>query len=143
MQDTPLTPQTNPPRERTAMDKKTRPKHLDLAKIRLPISGFVSILHRVSGAGLFLLIPFLLYLLQGSLSAPEVYAGVKQMAANGFAKLVLLGLLWAFLHHLFAGLRFLALDLHYGVELAQARLTARLVLVASLVLTLIIGVRIW
>lgn len=125
------------------MDKKTRPKHLDLAKIRLPISGFVSILHRVSGAGLFLLIPFLLYLLQGSLSAPEVYAGVKQMAANGFAKLVLLGLLWAFLHHLFAGLRFLALDLHYGVELAQARLTAKLVLVASLVLTLIIGVRIW
>lgn len=125
------------------MDKKTRPKHLDLAKIRLPISGFVSILHRVSGAGLFLLIPFLLYLLQGSLSAPEVYAGVKQVAANGFAKLVLLGLLWAFLHHLFAGLRFLALDLHYGVELAQARLTAKLVLVASLVLTLIIGVRIW
>lgn len=125
------------------MDKKTRPKHLDLAKIRLPISGFVSILHRVSGAGLFLLIPFLLYLLQGSLSAPEVYAGVKQMAANGFAKLVLLGLLWAFLHHLFAGLRFLALDLHYGVELAQARLTAKLVLVASLVLTLVIGVRIW
>lgn len=125
------------------MDKKTRPKHLDLAKIRLPISGFVSILHRVSGAGLFLLIPFLLYLLQGSLSAPEVYAGVKQVAASGFAKLVLLGLLWAFLHHLFAGLRFLALDLHYGVELAQARLTAKLVLVASLVLTLIIGVRIW
>lgn len=125
------------------MDKKTRPKHLDLAKIRLPISGFVSILHRVSGAGLFLLIPFLLYLLQGSLSAPEVYAEVKQVAANGFAKLVLLGLLWAFLHHLFAGLRFLALDLHYGVELAQARLTAKLVLVASLVLTLILGVRIW
>ncbi|MBI2312771.1 MAG: succinate dehydrogenase, cytochrome b556 subunit, partial [Betaproteobacteria bacterium] len=51
------------------MSKKPRPKHLDLPKIRLPIPGFVSILHRVSGAGLFLLIPFLLYLLQGSLSA--------------------------------------------------------------------------
>lgn len=125
------------------MDKKTRPKHLDLPKIRLPVPGFVSILHRVSGAGLFLLIPFLLYLLQGSLSAPEVYAGVKQVAANGFVKLVLLGLLWAFLHHLFAGLRFLALDLRYGVELAQARLTAKMVLVASIVLTVVIGVRIW
>ncbi|MEK7691683.1 MAG: succinate dehydrogenase, cytochrome b556 subunit, partial [Bdellovibrionota bacterium] len=61
------------------MQKKPRPKHLDLFKIRLHIPGFVSILHRVSGAGLFLLIPFLLYLLQGSLSAPEVYADLKQM----------------------------------------------------------------
>lgn len=125
------------------MQKKPRPKHLDLSKIRLPIPGFVSILHRVSGAGLFLLIPFLLYLLQSSLSAPEVYAGLKQMAAHWFVKLVLLGLLWAFLHHLFAGLRFLALDLHYGIELKQARFTAILVLAISIFLTLLIGARLW
>lgn len=125
------------------MSNKPRPKHLDLPKIRLPIPGFVSILHRVSGAGLFLLIPFLLYLLQGSLSAPEVYAGIKQVAANPLVKLVLFGLLWAFLHHLFAGLRFLALDLHWGIELAPARLTSKLVLAASLLLTLVIGGGLW
>jgi succinate dehydrogenase / fumarate reductase cytochrome b subunit len=59
------------------------------------------------------------------------------------AKLALLVVVWAYLHHFCMGLRYLALDLDIGVHLAQARLTAKLVLVVSLVLTLLIGVLIW
>jgi succinate dehydrogenase / fumarate reductase cytochrome b subunit len=125
------------------MTVKKRPKHLDLVKIRLPLPGFVSILHRVSGAGLFLLLPFLLYLLQLSLGSPESFAGFKALVANPLVKLVLFGLLWAFLHHLCAGLRFLALDLGYGLTLERARASSVAVLVVSLALTLILGVRLW
>lgn len=125
------------------MLKKKRPKHLDLLKIKLPLPGFVSILHRISGALLFLFIPFLLYLLQGSLGSAEVYSGVKGTLANPIAKLILLGLLWAYLHHICAGIRYLALDLDYGISLEQARATSWIVLVASIGLTLVIGAGIW
>ena len=122
---------------------KRRPKHLDLSKIRLPLPGFVSILHRVSGAGLFLCLPLLLFLFQASLGSAESFASFKALAAHPLLKLVLIGLVWAFLHHLCAGIRFLALDLHYGAELAQARATSKAVLAVSLVLTVIIGVMLW
>ncbi|HEX6829591.1 MAG TPA: succinate dehydrogenase, cytochrome b556 subunit [Burkholderiales bacterium] len=125
------------------MTVKKRPKHLDLPKIRLPLPGFVSILHRVSGAGLFLMLPFLLYLLQLSLGSAESFAAFKALAAHPLAKLILFGLLWAFLHHLCAGLRFLALDLGYGLTLEKARASSVAVLVVSLALTLILGVRLW
>jgi succinate dehydrogenase / fumarate reductase cytochrome b subunit len=120
---------------------KKRPKHLNLLKIRLPLPGWVSILHRISGAALFVFIPFLLWLFQGSLASAETYAGYKTMLANPLLKLILLGLLWAFLHHFFAGLRYLALDVNWGVALAQARATSVAVLVMSVVLTLLIGAK--
>jgi succinate dehydrogenase / fumarate reductase, cytochrome b subunit len=125
------------------MSAKKRPKHLDLPKIRLPLPGFVSILHRVSGAGLFLLLPFLIYLLQLSLGSPESYAGFKALVANPLVKLVLFGLLWAFLHHLCAGIRYLVLDIGYGLEIKQARASSAAVLAVSLALTLILGVSLW
>ena len=125
------------------MGAKKRPKHLDLPKIRLPLPGFVSILHRVSGAGLFLMLPFLIYLLQLSLGSPESYAGFRALVANPLVKLVLFGLLWAFLHHLCAGIRYLILDLGYGLEIKRARASSVAVLVVSLALTLILGVRLW
>lgn len=125
------------------MTVKKRPKHLDLPKIRLPLPGFVSILHRVSGAGLFLLLPFLLYLLQLSLGPAESFVSFQAIVANPLAKLILFGLLWAFLHHLCAGIRFLALDLGYGLTLEKARASSVAVLVVSLALTLILGVRLW
>jgi succinate dehydrogenase / fumarate reductase cytochrome b subunit len=124
------------------MEKK-RPKHLDLMKIRLPLPGWVSILHRISGAVLFLFIPFLLWLLRASLGSAETYADFKSALANPLVKLVLFGLLWAFLHHFFAGIRYLALDMHLGVELTPARASSTAVLIVSIVLTLLIGVRLW
>ena len=120
-----------------------RPKYLDLVRIRLPVPGFVSILHRVSGAALFLFLPVGLCLLQSSLASPEGFDRVRVLVTHQLAKLATLGLAWAFLHHFFAGLRFLALDLHYGTELAAARATSWLVLGASLALTLIVAAWLW
>lgn len=123
--------------------RKQRPKFLALHEIRLPLPGIVSILHRVSGAGLFLLLPFLLFLFDRSLGSPETFAVYQSFVSNWFIKLVLFGLLWAYLHHFCAGIRFLLLDLHVGGELEAARKSSRVVLVVSLALTLIIGVMLW
>jgi succinate dehydrogenase / fumarate reductase cytochrome b subunit len=128
--------------ERATMTK-SRPKYLDLFKIKLPAAGLVSILHRISGLGLFLFLPLLLWLFQSSLTSPDSYVRYRDAFANPLLKLVLIGLLWAFVHHLLAGLRFLALDLHYGTDLPTARASSRLVLVTAIVLTAILGVWLW
>ncbi len=122
---------------------KTRPKHLDLAKIRMPVTAVVSILHRISGFGLFLFLPLMLYLLHASLASPESYVRYRDAITHPLVKLILIGLLWAFLHHLLAGIRFLALVLHWGVALEPARRNARVVLIAGLVLTVVLGVLVW
>jgi succinate dehydrogenase / fumarate reductase cytochrome b subunit len=119
--------------------KKKRPKHLDLVVIRLPLPGFVSILHRLSGAGLFLMLPLLLWLFASSLGSPEGFAATKQVLAHPLVKLIMLGLLWAYLHHFCAGIRYLFLDLDMGVDLPAARRSAWAVLAVSLPLTLILG----
>lgn len=124
------------------MNKK-RPKHLALHLIRLPLPGIVSILHRASGAALFLALPLLLWMLQYSLRSIETYTGLMELLAHPLAKLLLLGLLWAFLHHFCAGLRYLAIDLHWVRNLAQARNSSWAVLAVSLALTVIVGVRLW
>jgi len=120
-----------------------RPVSLNLFKIRLPLPGIVSIMHRASGAFLFLLLPLLLYVLQLSLTSAEGFAEVQSWFRSPVAKLALLVVVWAYLHHFCMGLRYLALDLDIGVHLAQARLTAKLVLVVSMALTLLIGVLLW
>jgi len=122
---------------------KGRPKYLDLFAIKLPVPGLVSILHRISGLGLFLFLPFLLALFQSSLTSPDSYVRYRAAFASPLVKLILIGLLWAFLHHLLAGLRFLALDLHYGTDLPTARATSWLVLVTAGVLTVSFGVWLW
>ncbi len=123
--------------------RKQRPKFLALNEIRLPLPGFVSILHRVSGAGLFLMLPFLLMLFGKSLGSPESFAAYKEIVSNPLAKLLLWGLLWAYLHHFCAGIRFLLLDMHQGLDLPSARQSAKVVLGVSLTLTVIIGVWLW
>jgi succinate dehydrogenase / fumarate reductase cytochrome b subunit len=122
---------------------KARPKHLNLFQIRLPVPGVVSILHRVSGAGLFLMLPFLLWLLQQSLQSPDTY--VRFGAAMDFwlVKLLLTGLLWAFVHHFCAGIRYLVLDMHVGTDLAAARGSSWAVFAVSLPLTVILGWTLW
>ena len=124
------------------MNKK-RPKHLALHLIKLPLPGFVSILHRVSGFALFLALPLLLLMLQYSLQSIETYTQLQSMYANPLVKLVMLGLMWAFLHHFCAGLRYIAIDLHWVHNLAQARNSSKVVMVISLILTVILGVKLW
>lgn len=122
---------------------KTRPKHLNLMQIRLPLPAFVSILHRVTGAVLFLMLPLLLCLLGSSLESAQSFASFKSVVANPLVKIILLGLLWAYLHHFCAGIRHLALDMHVGLELETARATSYAVLAAGLGLTVIIGAMLW
>ncbi|GGX82151.1 MULTISPECIES: succinate dehydrogenase, cytochrome b556 subunit [Vogesella] len=123
--------------------QKQRPKHLDLSKIRLPVPGIVSILHRISGVALFFSLPLLIYLLSGSLSSADAFDSYRAVVAHPLVKLILIGLLWGFLHHAAAGIRFLLLDIHKGLELQTARATAKMVLAVSLSLTAIIGGILW
>ena len=101
---------------------------------RLPPAGIVSILHRVSGALMFLLLPFVLYLFDKSLTSEISFGTFKAVTSNWFVKLVLLALIWAWLHHFAAGIRHLIMDMHVGVEKDTGRHTAIAVLAISVVL---------
>lgn len=121
---------------------KQRPKFLTLSEIRLPLAGILSILHRVSGAGLFLMLPLLIYIFQLSLDAtPEGTAAFKAVAGNPLVKLILFGLSWAFFHHFCMGIRILLIDIHVGVEKQAARKSASVVLAVSLALTLVVAMK--
>ncbi len=120
------------------MTIKKRPKNLDLTTIKLPLPGKVSILHRVSGVGLFLCLPVLLWLFSASVTSVETFATFKSVASSLFVKVILAGLIWAFVHHFCAGIRFLLLDIHVGIEKEAARKSAGVVFAVSIPLTLIL-----
>ncbi|MGE0804777.1 MAG: succinate dehydrogenase, cytochrome b556 subunit [Burkholderiaceae bacterium] len=116
----------------------------DILSYRLPLPGIVSILHRVSGVLMFLIgIPFILYLFQQSLLSEISYESYRAIVSHWFAKLVLLALIWAYLHHLVAGLRFLFLDVHVGIDKPSARKSAGAVLVVSVLLTLLVALKLF
>jgi succinate dehydrogenase / fumarate reductase cytochrome b subunit len=132
----------------SAAAKKQRPKYLSLAailfQIRLPLPGWVSILNRVSGALLvFPFVAWLLYLLDASLRSAEDFARIREYLSMPLAKLGLIVLIWAYCHHLCAGVRYLIIDLNLAVELRPARMSAALVLVVSLLATAIFAVLLW
>lgn len=114
------------------MAKKTpirnRPKNLNLFTIRLPINAVVSILHRMSGMLLFLLIPALIWALQTSLSNESNFDKLGVMFRHWTLKLILIGFSWPFFHHLYAGLRHLGQDVHWMTTLNKARFSSRIVL---------------
>ena len=123
---------------------KPRPVYLNLFAIRQPLPAISSILHRISGALLFLIgIPVLLWFVQRTLSSQQGFSEAMAPLTSAIGKLVMLVLVWSYLYHLLAGLRHLALDLHMGLRLAPARSSAALVIVLSVVLTLIVAVRLW
>lgn len=122
---------------------RKRPKYLNLFEIKLPLAGFASILHRISGIGLFLMLPLLIWLLDLSLKSPDSYQTLQAVIGHPLVKLVLIGLLWAFLHHFCMGIRILLIDVHVGVAKQQARSSAIAVMAVSLLLTLILGVQLW
>jgi succinate dehydrogenase / fumarate reductase cytochrome b subunit len=122
-----------------AMVKKKRPLWYNLNLLNLPIPAVVSILHRISGALLFVLTFALLYYLDASLASPERFDFVRHVLGHPLSKLVILVLLWAFLHHLLAGVRYLLLDLGMGLQLPNARASSYAVIGASLALTVVLG----
>jgi succinate dehydrogenase / fumarate reductase, cytochrome b subunit len=121
----------------------SRPKNLNLFTIRLPINALVSILHRATGCALFLMLPVILLLLQFSLSSAQHYEAVVAIMHSPFIKLMLLGLAWAFFHHFFAGIRHLAMDVHWMTTLMKARYTSKVVLVLGAIATLALAIKLW
>lgn len=120
-----------------------RPKNLNLLTIRLPINALVSILHRVSGMGLFLLLPLLLLGLHYSFASEADYLRVLMAMDFWLVKLVLIGFAWAFFHHFYAGLRHLAQDLHWMHGLHQARYSSRILMGLVVVSVLYFSYLIW
>ena len=132
----------------SAAARKARPKYLSLRallfEIRLPLPGWVSILHRISGALLvFPLAAWLLYLLDASLLSEASFEKTKGTLGLPLVKAGMLLFIWAFCHHFCAGIRFLLLDINRGIELRQTRRSSVIVLVASVALTAYFGARLW
>ncbi|CAJ0782883.1 hypothetical protein LMG7141_01320 [Ralstonia condita] len=113
-------------------------------KYRMPVAARVSILHRVSGALLFLALPFLLHLFGRSLASEPAFDGFRQTLATLPVKVVVLGLSWAYLHHFCAGLRFLWMDVdHNATTKMNSRRTAMAVFAVSLALTAIVAFKLF
>jgi succinate dehydrogenase / fumarate reductase cytochrome b subunit len=132
----------------TALESKKRPefRNIHVSQIvgyRLPAPGLVSIMHRISGALMFLLAGWVLWLLELSLVSEISFGRLKELASLWWVKLIVLALAWSLLHHLAAGIRYLLLDLHVGVEKAAAVRSALVVYAVSLPLTLLAALRIF
>jgi len=109
--------------------RKDRPKYLDLLRIKLPISGIVSIGHRASGVFLVLSIPVWLYLLETSLTSEQDFEDVLKMVDGLPFTLLAIVAFWTIVHHFFAGIRFLLLDMDLAIEKEPAKRTAKAVFV--------------
>lgn len=120
-----------------------RPVTLPLTKLRLPLPGWVSLLHRISGVMLFLALPIVIYSLQQSLLGPEAFEGIRACILQPFGRAIVLLLVWALAHHLFAGVRHLLMDLHWGVGLASARSSALFVLASTAAVVLLVALRLF
>ncbi|MES9851838.1 MAG: succinate dehydrogenase, cytochrome b556 subunit [Candidatus Thiodiazotropha sp. L084R] len=120
------------------LDTKPRPVFLNLVKIRLPMAGIMSIIHRATGVVMVLSIPLLIYLLDLSLSSAEGFATVKAFFSLGLVKVALFLMMWALMHHLLAGIRYLLIDIDVGVEKPLYRQTAWAVTLAAPVLALLL-----
>ena len=123
--------------------KKKRPIYFNLRLIRLPVPGLVSLLHRISGQALFLMLPVFLMMLQDSLLTIESYTRLTETLRYPISKALLIVALWALMHHMCAGIRHLLMNMHLGLNLSQARTSSRWVLSVSLSLTALGGVWLW
>jgi succinate dehydrogenase, cytochrome b556 subunit len=111
----------------------SRPVNFDLRHIHLPITAWVSILHRVSGAALCVALPLLVWLFAHASADRAGFADAAAWLTSPLGKLMSLMLAWIFAHHFFAGLRHLAMDVDVGLDLADARSSSRVVFAAGAV----------
>lgn len=118
-------------------------RFVDVKHYRLPLAAYLSILHRISGALLFALLPFVLYLLDLSLTSEISFERLKGFASSVQVKLLILILVWGYLHHFFAGIRHLFMDFHVGLDKASGRKTAIASFVVSLVPTVLVALKLF
>ena len=124
------------------MNKK-RPVNLDIGTIQLPVTAYVSILHRVSGVVLFGAVGLFLWILDSSLSSEESFNSIKEFMSTLIVQIIIWLSLAALIYHLVAGLRHLVMDYGYGETLSGGILGAKLVLVFSAILMLVAGLWLW
>lgn len=123
--------------------KDNRPVNLDINTIQLPITAYVSILHRVSGVAIFVGVAILLCLLDGSLASAESFAATKALLDGFLLKVVVWLVVCGFIYHSAAGVKHLIMDLGIGETLEGGKKGATIVLIGSVVLMLLAGVWIW
>lgn len=123
--------------------KTQRPKNLNLFTIRFPMPAIVSILHRISGFILALVIPFILWGLYLSLNSQESFDTVHQFFVTPWVKFFLWCFLSAFLFHFVAGIRHLLMDAHVGDELKSGRLGSIITFIVSAILIVLLGIWLW
>lgn len=124
------------------MNKK-RPVNLDLGSLKFPPMAIASILHRVSGVVLFLLLPVMLYILGKTLQSAEGFTQTTIMLASPYYKLVLWAFSAALIYHVIAGIRHLLMDMGFGEHLKTGRISANFVIIISVILTIFLGIWIW
>jgi succinate dehydrogenase / fumarate reductase cytochrome b subunit len=120
-----------------------RPINLNLFTIKFPIAAIVSILHRLSGLFLFLIIPFMLWTLDFSLTSQDNFQTIHDNLATPTAKVLILLLLSPCIYHFVAGIRHLLMDMELGVERKSGSITAILTIVITLLLIVLTGIYIW
>ncbi len=137
------------------MSEMTKPRPgtmrlVDAVKYRLPLAALVSILHRASGMLMFVLLPLIVWFFDTSLSSEISYERFSSAFVAGigfvpgwFIKLVSLALIWSYLHHFIAGLRHLWMDMTHRVSKEQGRSSAVVTLVASALLTVLLGAKLF
>lgn len=116
---------------------------IEIAGYRMPLAALVSIMHRISGLVMFLLLPVILYMLDQSLLSETTFESFRNFTSHWFVKLIILGLSWAYLHHFCAGIRHLVMDLHIGLSKESARHSSAAVLAISLVLAAAIALKLF
>ena len=137
-----------------AQTAKPRPgenmRLIDALGYRLPLAGVVSILHRASGLVMFVLMPFIIWMFDTSLTSEITYSQFTAVFVGGagfvpgwFFKVIALALIWAFLHHFIAGVRHLWMDATHAVTLEFGRQSAVFTLVVSVGLTLALGAKLF
>ncbi len=123
--------------------KDTRPVNLDIGSMRLPITAWASITHRVSGVFLFVASALMLWALDASLRSPESFSRLADVLTSGVVTLVIWAVATGLLYHSLAGIRHLVMDFGIGESLPGGVLGARLVFGATIVLSLTLGVWLW
>ena len=123
---------------------------IDALGYRLPVAGIVSILHRASGLVMFVLLPFIIWMFDASVTSEISYSQFSSVFKNGtgllpgwFYKLIVLALIWSYLHHIIAGLRHLWMDATHSVSKEFGRISAIVTLALSIVLTLALGAKLF